>query len=105
MDEVLDRIYWFDAKKDTVESIHVDGTGRMVILDMVAKHPFSMAVFEDLLYWSDWEMQEIVSCNKFNGKNFKTLVKEAGIHPMGIIISHPLLSYSVPPSSCPCHSG
>ena len=105
VDEVLDRIYWSDAKKDTIESIHMDGTGRMVILDTVAKHPFSMAVFEDSLYWSDWEMQEIVSCNKFTGKNFKTLVKEAGIRPMGITIAHPLLAQSGPPSPCtnsPC---
>jgi len=105
VDLVLDRIYWSDAKKDTVESIRMDGSDRRVILDMVAKHPFSMAVFEDSLYWSDWEMQEIVSCNKFDGKNFKTLVKEAGIRPMGITVAHPLLSHSGPPSPCkhsPC---
>merc|ERR1719318_615496 len=105
VDEVDDRIYWSDAKKDTVERIHMDGTDRRVILDMVAKRPFSMAVFEDSLYWSDWEMQEIVSCNKFSGKNFKTLVKEAGIRPMGITIAHPLLSHTGPPSPCqasPC---
>jgi len=106
LDLVLDRVYWSDAKKDTVESARMDGSDRRVILDMVAKHPFSMAVFEDNLYWSDWEMHEIVSCNKFNGKNFRTLVKEAGIRPMGITIAHPLLSHSSgPPSPCkdsPC---
>jgi len=105
VDMVLDRVYWSDAKKDTVESVRMDGSDRRVILDMVAKHPFSMAVFEDNLYWSDWEMQEIVSCNKFNGKNFKTLIKEAGIRPMGITMAHPLLSHSGPPSPCrdsPC---
>jgi len=105
VDEVLDRVFWSDAKKDTIESVRMDGTGRNVILDTVAKHPFSLAVFEDSLYWSDWEMQEIVSCNKFNGKNFKTLVKEAGIRPMGITLAHPLLIQSGPPSPCldsPC---
>merc|ERR1719347_2209924 len=100
IDLVLDRIYWSDAKKDVIESVRMDGSDRRVILDMVAKHPFSMAVFEDSLYWSDWEMQEIVSCNKFNGKNFKTLVKEAGIRPMGITLAHPLLIQSGPPSPC-----
>jgi len=92
VDQVLDRIYWSDAKKDTIESIRLDGTDRRIILDMIDKHPFSLAVFEDSLYWSDWALQEIVSCNKFNGKNFRTLVKEAGIQPMGITIAHPLLS-------------
>jgi len=100
IDEVLDRVYWSDAKRDVIESIRMDGTGRTIILDTVAKHPFSLAVFEDSLYWSDWEMQEIVSCNKFNGKNFKTLVKEAGIRPMGITLAHPLLIQSGPPSPC-----
>merc|ERR1712142_1179703 len=92
VDQVLDRIYWSDAKKDTIESIRLDGTDRRIILDMIDKHPFSLAVFEDSLYWSDWALQEIVTCNKFNGKNFRTLVKEAGIQPMGITIAHPLLS-------------
>jgi len=105
VDQVLDRIYWSDAKKDTIESIRLDGTDRRLILDMIDKHPFSLAVFEDSLYWSDWALQEIVSCNKFNGKNFRTLVKEAGLHPMGITIAHPLLSRAgelSPCSNSPC---
>ena len=105
IDHVLDSIYWSDAKKGTVESARMDGSGRRIIIEMVGMRPFSMAVFEDSLYWSDWNSQEIVSCNKFNGKNLKTLVKEAGIRPMGITIAHPLLSHSGPPSPCknsPC---
>ena len=105
VDEVLDRVYWSDAKKDKIESIKMDGTGRNIILESVAKHPFSMAVFEDTLYWSDWETREIVSCNKFNGKNSKILVKEANIRPMGITVAHPLLFQSSSESPCsklPC---
>jgi len=101
VDEVLDRIYWADANKETVESIKMDGSGR-ILLNTVVKHPFAMAVFEDTLYWSDWELQEIVSCNKFTGKNLRSLVKEAGLKPMAITISHSLLSKSelVPVSPC-----
>jgi len=103
VDEVQDRVYWSDAKKDTIETIKMDGTDRRTILDTVARHPFSLALFEDTLYWSDWQNKEIVSCNKFTGKDYKVLIKQAGISPMGISIFHPLLSgLSARSSLSPC---
>jgi len=105
VDEVMERIYWSDAKKDTIESIKMDGSDRRIVLNTIAKHPFSLAVFEDILYWSDWELQEILSCNKFSGKNVKSLVKESGVQPMGITIAHPLISNYSRTSPCvnsPC---
>ena len=31
------------------------------------RHPFSITVFEDWLYWSDWDSNAIYRANKFNG--------------------------------------
>jgi hypothetical protein len=42
-------------------------------LHAVANHPYSIAIFEDRLYWSDWSTDDIHSCNKFNGKDYITL--------------------------------
>jgi len=89
VDTVLDRIYWSDAKKEMIECIKLDGTDRRTILDQKVMHPFSLAVFEDTLYWSDWKNKAIQSCNKFTGKDEKNLVKEADIRPMGISVYHP----------------
>lgn len=55
-----------------------------VVLHSVAKHPYSIAIFENKLYWSDWKTNSIQSCNKFTGKGHATVVKEKkpiyGIH-------------------------
>ncbi|XP_030759399.1 putative vitellogenin receptor [Sitophilus oryzae] len=82
------RLYWTDAKKMALESIRLDGTDRRVILENVVKHPFAIAVFEDKLYWSDWETMSIDSCNKFTGKNHTTLIKEHKNFIYGINIYH-----------------
>ena len=33
----------------------------------ILRHPFSITVFEDWLYWSDWDSNAIYRANKFNG--------------------------------------
>jgi hypothetical protein len=69
------RLYWTDAKSQTIESVTITGKDRRTILSDVPKHPFGIAVFEDKLYWSDWDTMNIESCNKFTGKNFEPLIE------------------------------
>ncbi|CAG9766392.1 unnamed protein product [Ceutorhynchus assimilis] len=82
------RLYWTDAKKMTLESILLDGTDRRVILQDIVKHPFAIGVFENRLYWSDWETHSIDSCDKFTGKNHHTLIKEHKDFIYGLSIYH-----------------
>ncbi|XP_052899994.1 putative vitellogenin receptor [Anopheles moucheti] len=70
------RLYWIDAKLKRIESMHFDGSDRVVVLSDVLKHPFSIAVFNDRLYWSDWDTKSIQSCDKFTGKTRQTLVRD-----------------------------
>jgi hypothetical protein len=91
VDGVLERIFWSEAKQNILESAKFDGSDRRILSMGVAKHPFSVAVFEDTLYWSDWQTREIRSVNKFTGKNDTVLIKEAKMAPMGIAIHHPVL--------------
>uniref|UniRef100_A0A182JZY0 EGF-like domain-containing protein n=1 Tax=Anopheles christyi TaxID=43041 RepID=A0A182JZY0_9DIPT len=70
------RLYWIDAKLKRIESMHLDGSDRVVVLSDVLKHPFSIAVFNDRLYWSDWDTKSIQSCDKFTGKMRQTLVHD-----------------------------
>jgi hypothetical protein len=69
------RLYWTDAKSSTIESVTISGKDRRVVLQDISMHPFGIAVFEDKLYWSDWDTLNIESCNKFTGKNFEPLVE------------------------------
>lgn len=51
------------------------------------QHPYSLAVFENKLYWSDWESKTIQSCDKFSGKNWQILIR-ASDTPYGVHIDH-----------------
>lgn len=50
----------------------------------VSKHPYGIAVFEDSLYWSDWDSKSIQSCDKFTGKNRKTIIRDQTIYDVHI---------------------
>lgn len=111
-----ERLYWVDSKAHTIESVRLDASDRRVcsdfffplppppplrsakninlvyflqiVLDGVVKHPYSIALFEDQLYWSDWEGKQILSCHKFNGKSQKTLIRSRENNIYGIKVYH-----------------
>ncbi|XP_066906450.1 very low-density lipoprotein receptor isoform X2 [Halyomorpha halys] len=75
LDLVRRRLYWADAKLNLISSVNYDGSGRTVILKSseTLHHPFSISVFEDVVYWTDWEKKTIFKANKFNGSNVTPL--------------------------------
>lgn len=75
-----ERLYWVDAKLKRIESIRLDGTGRYIVLEHVLKHPYGIAVFENNIYWSDWDTKNIQTCNKFNCKDREIIVKDRKIY-------------------------
>lgn len=93
------RLYWIDSKLKLIESIYLDGSDRRTILEGISKTPFSLAVFEDKLYWSDKASKTIQSCNKFTGKDWKIVV-ETNSTISGIDIYHSVLK---PKISNPCN--
>jgi len=101
VDAVAQRIYWSDAKHDLLESAKFDGSDRRQTKVTVIKHPFSLAVFEDRLFWSDWDLKKIQSCNKVTGQDRDYLFNDTKIEPFGIHIYHPALE---PQISNPCES-
>jgi len=88
VDDTIHRIFWCDAKLNRIESARLDGSDRRV-LQVTVNHPYSIAVFENLIYWTDPVDHEVRSCNKFTGKNPQILMKEASLTPTGIHIHHP----------------
>ncbi|XP_063218375.1 vitellogenin receptor isoform X2 [Bacillus rossius redtenbacheri] len=94
------RLYWIDAKLLKIETIRLDGRDRRVVLQGALKHPYSIAVFEDRLYWSDWVDREIESCNKFTGKDREVIVKMKK-HPIyNLHVYHPALHPSELSNPC-----
>jgi len=92
LDLVLDRLYWVDAKLSTIGSSALDGSEARIVLfsTTTLRHPFSIAVFEDFMYWSEWESRTIYRADKFTGQNETAITGSLGQLPMVIQIYHGL---------------
>ena len=63
------RLYWVDGRHKVVETIKTDGSGRATVKTLSqASHPFSIAVFENLMFVSDWDNYTITTMDRFTGE-------------------------------------
>lgn len=70
MDYTLNRIWWTDAKSglNTIESADLNGNHRRIVLKSGSlEHPFGISVFQDNVYWTDWQGGKLFKANKFTG--------------------------------------
>lgn len=76
LDLVQNRIYWVDAKLNSISSCDFDGKSRRLVLQspQALAHPFSITTFEDYVYWTDWTNETIFKANKFNGNDVTPLL-------------------------------
>ena len=65
IDYATQTLYWADAKLLTIESSLVDGSMRRPIRTSHLRHPFAMTMFEDTLYWTDWQSKSVFNTTKF----------------------------------------
>ena len=98
-------LYWADSKLNVIESIRLDGANRKVVLrsDLKdsLKHPVSLDVFENVLYWTTKETGELIRQDKF-GRGVPQIVK-SNLETSGAVkIYHPL-RYNTSLVD-PCHS-
>ena len=71
------RLFWLDAHKEfsRLESSDLDGNNRKKLISSSLPHPFSITIYGDRVFWTDWERLSIESCNKKTGHE-KWLVKD-----------------------------
>jgi len=95
-----DRLYWVDAKQHQISCSDLNGGSRVVVLTSyeILKHPFAISVFEDFVYWTDWETETIHKANKFNGNNPENVAVSL-YSPMDVHVYHALRQ---PNGSNPC---
>ncbi len=96
----MNRLYWVDAKLHVIASSNLEGNDRYIVLSsrQYIKHPFSITVFEDYVYWTDWETESIHKANKFTGEDLKNVAVQL-YSPMDIHVYHPFRQPSAP-SAC-----
>ncbi|XP_042882453.1 low-density lipoprotein receptor-like isoform X1 [Penaeus japonicus] len=100
LDLVLRKIYWSDSKFHSIYSCNFDGSQRRVILHSTEylPHPFSITVFEDTMYWTDWSREAILRANKFTGQEVK-VITHSHATPMTVHVYH---SYRQPNGTNHC---
>ena len=89
IDFTIRRIFWADARLKVIESSNLDGSDRRRVVHLPTQHPFSVTVFEDFIYWSDWQSDAIFKANKFTGNGVTKIVHQV-YSIMGVEIYHPL---------------
>ncbi|XP_056018220.1 low-density lipoprotein receptor-related protein 4-like isoform X2 [Ostrea edulis] len=89
LDYASERIYWIDAKMKSIFTARLDGKEVKRILHNAEQilHPFSLTVFEDFVYWTDWSSEAIRKVHKFTGEDYHQLA--LGLRaPMDIKVYH-----------------
>lgn len=91
LDILEQRVYWADAKVKLIMSCDYWGQNVRLVLRSHEhlKHPFSLAVFEERLYWTDWDHEGVLTANKFTGSDFKTVMNGVS-GPMTVRVYHEL---------------
>lgn len=119
------KLYWADAKLSFIHKANLDGTAREAVVEGSLTHPFALTLYDETLYWTDWQTRSIHACNKHTGEKRREILN--GIYsPMDIQVlgqerqpniqtpcsernggcSHLCLLSPVPPFfSCACPTG
>ncbi|XP_061907557.1 very low-density lipoprotein receptor isoform X1 [Entelurus aequoreus] len=93
VDTLADRVYWTDEKLKAIGSATLDGDDIRILQMKETANPFSLAVFNDILYWSDSKRRVVQAAHKVTGKNIRVLLKRPR-QPFGIKIIHQMLQLS-----------
>uniref|UniRef100_A0A671RGZ8 Low-density lipoprotein receptor-related protein 1-like n=1 Tax=Sinocyclocheilus anshuiensis TaxID=1608454 RepID=A0A671RGZ8_9TELE len=104
LDFINDRIYWADAREDYIEFASLDGSNRHTVLTQDIPHIFAMTLFEEYIYWTDWETKSINRAHKTLGTN-KTMLISTLHRPMDVHIYHPCRQPEVTNHPCQTDNG
>ncbi|CAG9131327.1 unnamed protein product [Plutella xylostella] len=90
LDHRARRLYWLDARSDSIHTTTYEGTDYHEVLRGHAdlSHPFALCVFESRVYWTDWRSNSVVTANKFNGSDVR-VVQRTLTQPFDIKVIHP----------------
>ncbi|XP_040564909.1 sortilin-related receptor [Lepeophtheirus salmonis] len=100
IDYIANRIYWTDAKKDHIGSCDLHGRN-LKFLDSTQidniKHPYSIAIHKELMFWDDWAFKALYVADKNTGKGKKEVFKD-----MSAAMDIKVFSKSLRGNTSPC---
>lgn len=88
-------IFWADAREDYIAVSDLNGNNIRIVTSrsknpqLQLHHVFAIAVWENFIYWTDWETKTVERCHRYKGDSCSSLLLT--VHrPMDIRILHPL---------------
>lgn len=90
LDYVPKRIYWIDARSDSIHTTTYDGLEHFEVIrgHETLSHPFAIALFDNFVYWTDWRTNSVIRANKWNGTQLR-VIQRTLTQPFDIQIMHP----------------
>ncbi|KAI8432507.1 hypothetical protein MSG28_013508 [Choristoneura fumiferana] len=106
LDHLATRLYWIDAKSDSIHTTLYDGTGYQLVLrgHAMLSHPFAVTLFESHVYWTDWRSNSVVRANKWNGSDV-AVVQRTMMQPFDIKVIHPSRQPALSVNPCAVNNG
>jgi sugar lactone lactonase YvrE len=89
IDFYSDRLFWGDAHLNEIGWMDLDGKAQHRLGAKRTSHVSSLAVFDDFLYWSDWNLRQVIAAHKWTGKN-ETVLETTVQLPNDLRLVHPL---------------
>ncbi|XP_046386652.1 prolow-density lipoprotein receptor-related protein 1 isoform X2 [Ischnura elegans] len=90
LDYALKRIYWIDARSDSIHTTTYDGDDHREVMrgHETLSHPFAIALYENYVYWTDWRTNSVIRASKWNGSDV-SVIQRTLTQPFDIQILHP----------------
>ncbi|XP_063881494.1 prolow-density lipoprotein receptor-related protein 1-like isoform X4 [Scylla paramamosain] len=106
LDYALRRIYWTDAKSDSIHTAFYDGSDHRKIIEKhhLLSHPFAITLYGNYVYWTDWKTNSVIRANKFHGTEVED-VERTITQPFDIQILHPSRQPRDGPNPCKENNG
>ncbi|MEQ2184541.1 hypothetical protein GOODEAATRI_009041, partial [Goodea atripinnis] len=76
-------LYWADASLDKIERATLTGENRQVIVQGV-NYPFSVTVFQQDIFWTDWTERGVFRAGKDDGSGFAVIAQDLQYRPNDI---------------------
>lgn len=102
---ITNELYWADARQDYIALSDLDGNNIRIVTsreknpNLHLHHVFSIDIWEDYIYWTDWETKTIERCNKYSGEDCKSVI--VTVHrPMDVRVMHPFRQPSIENNPC-----
>ncbi|RXG54076.1 Pro-epidermal growth factor, partial [Armadillidium vulgare] len=98
LDYPAKRIFWVDTFLGKIESSNYEGRNRKSFPIKDASYAYSLAVWQDRIYWADWHgdsKKEINSCRKRDGMVWESEYKDEKREVRNIMIYHSSIFKSI----------